>query len=838
LPGTGKADGIYKGVVEDNKDPEKRGRIRARIIGIHTNVKEISDTMGVPTSSLPWVEPVLSPFEGAISGFGIWSIPVQGSHIYIFFESGNIMQPRYFGSCAGIPKKKAEPKIGFNDPDGIYPLEDLLGKPDWNALARDEVQNTIVEKRKQNKLKNISTATGDKWEEPDPFYYDTTDKYPENIVIATHGGLLFEIDNTKDKSRFSFYHPNAYWEINKDGKMVFCNKEDRYDICLGKYYQYYKDKKFTTIGGEEAKIVTEDRTVVVSKKETVTIGDKQSIGIRGEQCVGVKGSQTLSTIGTQTTGVKGSRKVGVWGSQETTIKGSGKHSVMGAFNMSSLSAHLSSITGFSVKQSNGPHKVGSSTITTLGKGPITKATASLNSALSGINAAMRDAMQPLLDTFEAINNNVIQQINEAVRWANEITQPITEIVNQAQQVTEYVKQEMSNVQQFINNVQQAPFAVASSISGYINKIINSPGYLVQNIINQVSAVPAQLNTLKALTTLYSSVNDLSTFNLQIQKQNYDNLFNGMFDLQGYSFLGDIFSYNRSGLAGYSSGIYSKTSIIDNSYYMTGVAPSATTSYAQSYGSGSLGNELIELDSFVTQTLCASHIDIYGVFDINSAIAATFAPVVEVQYDYLLRNGTIWDFLGNCKTETYINPSGGYVTKQNCFIDQIVLDDFGNIIETQLTSAGYLTIEQQTLTIGDLELLEQILLDGRIDLWGQIGTNKSIQELVDIGALSPSTLPKIRYDGETDEEFNSRINTFTPLTLLNITIAEEIYEELEQTKINLHNFAAFNVAQISASYVDFFSAVLTAEQEIIDYLKTIDLDTIEWEGKNSDFVEAV
>jgi hypothetical protein len=45
-------NGFYIGVVEDNNDPEKRGRVKIRILGIHTEYKEKSDLFGVPTEEL------------------------------------------------------------------------------------------------------------------------------------------------------------------------------------------------------------------------------------------------------------------------------------------------------------------------------------------------------------------------------------------------------------------------------------------------------------------------------------------------------------------------------------------------------------------------------------------------------------------------------------------------------------------------------------------------------------------------------------------------------------------------------------------------------------------
>ena len=116
IPGTGKLNHIYRAVVEDNYDTEKRGRVRVRIFGIHTAEKATKETIGVPTQHLPWAEPVCSTVEGAISGGGFFAVPPQGSHVFVFFESGNITQPRYFAAAPGVPKEKPNTVWGFCDP--------------------------------------------------------------------------------------------------------------------------------------------------------------------------------------------------------------------------------------------------------------------------------------------------------------------------------------------------------------------------------------------------------------------------------------------------------------------------------------------------------------------------------------------------------------------------------------------------------------------------------------------------------------------------------------------------------------------------------------------------
>jgi len=89
--------GIYRGVVEDNQDPEKRLRCKVRIFGLHTSKFEKTDGEGIPTDELPWAEPALPLTGGGASGFGTFGVPLQGTQVFVFFEGGNFLQPRFFG---------------------------------------------------------------------------------------------------------------------------------------------------------------------------------------------------------------------------------------------------------------------------------------------------------------------------------------------------------------------------------------------------------------------------------------------------------------------------------------------------------------------------------------------------------------------------------------------------------------------------------------------------------------------------------------------------------------------------------------------------------------------
>lgn len=104
---------------------------------------------------------MLPLLEGAISGYGSWSVPVQGTHVFLFFEHGNILQPRYFAASPGVPTEAPDTNEGFNDPDGNYPEQDKLNEPDFNRLARNEnTSETIVQAKNDGRTTGVSTAGG------------------------------------------------------------------------------------------------------------------------------------------------------------------------------------------------------------------------------------------------------------------------------------------------------------------------------------------------------------------------------------------------------------------------------------------------------------------------------------------------------------------------------------------------------------------------------------------------------------------------------------------------------------------------------------------------------
>lgn len=97
-------DGFFwwLGVVEDRNDPLKVGRCRVRILGYHTNNKEV-----LPTPDLPWALPMMPMTSASVSGVGQTPLgPVPGSWVIGFFVDGkDKQQPMMLGTISGYPEE-------------------------------------------------------------------------------------------------------------------------------------------------------------------------------------------------------------------------------------------------------------------------------------------------------------------------------------------------------------------------------------------------------------------------------------------------------------------------------------------------------------------------------------------------------------------------------------------------------------------------------------------------------------------------------------------------------------------------------------------------------------
>lgn len=284
----------FQGVVEDRADPELLGRVRVRCLGFHTENKE-----QLPTEDLPWAYPIQPITSAAMNGIGYAPVgPVEGTWVFGFFRDGESAQePMILGTLGGIPQEKAKPKEGFNDPNGTYPIEELLGEPDTNRLARGVEEQTYVEFKKDpeyiDKMKVAGGIGGDgpEVEEPETPYQA---KYPFNHVRFSESGHLEELDDTPGAERMHRYHRSGtFEEIHPDGSKVLKIVNSQYEVILkdnnlhvkgdlnvtveGKANIYSKGDCIVQTDGNMEQVVAQDLKINAGGQVQISAGDLVTI---------------------------------------------------------------------------------------------------------------------------------------------------------------------------------------------------------------------------------------------------------------------------------------------------------------------------------------------------------------------------------------------------------------------------------------------------------------------------------------------------------------------------------------------------------------------------------
>ena len=257
----------FVGVVEDRQDPLYAGRLKVRIVGTHTQNKNI-----LPTSDLPWALTVLPITASGISGIGASATGlVEGSWVFGFFRDSTYRQePVIMGSLPGRPTELADSSKGFYDPNGVYPK--YRDEPDVNRLAvnlKDTDGNETnphlsLTLRRATRLTGIPTADFNSMELPgnqeptissDGSTFDQpaipyAAVYPYNQVYESESGHLSEFDDTPNAERIHIRHRSGTsTEIHPDGTQTNIIKNDSFTLTSGDNQVFIQGKSDITVDG-------------------------------------------------------------------------------------------------------------------------------------------------------------------------------------------------------------------------------------------------------------------------------------------------------------------------------------------------------------------------------------------------------------------------------------------------------------------------------------------------------------------------------------------------------------------------------------------------------------
>lgn len=149
--------GVYRGVVEDSNDPEKRKRYRVRVFMLHP--------ASVPTEGLPWAESSLfgGKFFGDLPSFE------PGDPVFVMFEGGNRRFPVLIGGMmsesSGVPDAPSEVRSDYAETQARWIRVDRAGnkivmsplpKERWITIEAGEA---IVQLRQNDGVVLIRTTS-------------------------------------------------------------------------------------------------------------------------------------------------------------------------------------------------------------------------------------------------------------------------------------------------------------------------------------------------------------------------------------------------------------------------------------------------------------------------------------------------------------------------------------------------------------------------------------------------------------------------------------------------------------------------------------------------------
>lgn len=250
----------FIGVVEDNNDPSKLGRVKVRCISFHTD-----DTNSIPTADLPWATVLAPTNDTSMQGTGEFSQILQGTWVLGFFlDAEEKQQPVVMGTIKGKPSKGYPfTGKGFFDPDKVNPQilkwsghgtdkdnnrynsDTQFIESDVNRLAKNEkdLQHKILEQKEDARTKAVLIANGESsdnnkniiankyWDEPSSTYAAV---YPHNSVRETYGKHIKEYDDTEGFRRIHEMHSSGtFYEIDDKGNKVTRIVGDNYEVIAG-----------------------------------------------------------------------------------------------------------------------------------------------------------------------------------------------------------------------------------------------------------------------------------------------------------------------------------------------------------------------------------------------------------------------------------------------------------------------------------------------------------------------------------------------------------------------------------------------------------------------------
>ena len=269
---------FFIGIVENNVDESREGKIQVRAFGIHGTHSDIK------TKDLPW----------ALCASGSYDPnnppPPLNSFVYGMFLDGRMAQhPLILGLIPGTDNTELNPvEVGYGvvaakDGDllgGAYAPRNFNagGGPDKLATG-EKLLETYLLAMGANRVHDQKIANTDEtWAEPTPAY---NAKYPYNKVIKTARHSI-EIDDSPGAERIMIHHNSgAYIQIDAKGTVSEKATSDRYEVNIGTKHES-SGHSVVTINGNAHVYVKGSKTEEIEGDYRMLVHGNAEFGVGGQ----------------------------------------------------------------------------------------------------------------------------------------------------------------------------------------------------------------------------------------------------------------------------------------------------------------------------------------------------------------------------------------------------------------------------------------------------------------------------------------------------------------------------------------------------------------------------
>lgn len=209
--------------------------------------------------------------------------------------------------------------VGFKDPNGKYPLRNLVNEPDTNRLARGIIQDTAISFKDQVRTVGIPGVFGSTWEQPlAPF----GGRYPYNKVYETESGHVMMFDDTSGHETISLYHrKGSFLDIDANGTQVNKIIGDGYTIYDRNGFIYVTGKCSLTVGNSVNIMVVGDANIEVNGQTQAIFHDQVDIGAAKDVNMVIGGNFNINVAGDFNTNVKGNKTTTVTKNSKEQVTG-------------------------------------------------------------------------------------------------------------------------------------------------------------------------------------------------------------------------------------------------------------------------------------------------------------------------------------------------------------------------------------------------------------------------------------------------------------------------------------------------------------------------------------